>query len=89
MKKHLTILLVVILSFLTIIPIGIKAAELEKAQCTMTIDAAKNTQANPASASGACNDQVFGYYAPDSKTYCLLQNKSTEVCEEFVQNLTA
>lgn len=37
--------------------------------CTLTIYASKNTDDNFADATGACKDEIYGYYAPSTKTF--------------------
>lgn len=37
--------------------------------CTLTIYASKNADSNFADATGACKDEIYGYYAPSTKTF--------------------
>ncbi|MEY8742002.1 SH3 domain-containing protein [Bacillales bacterium AN1005] len=81
MKKHMILLSVLVLSFITMFSVtssNASAATLEKAKCTMTIEKT-NTQDNMATASEPCKGQEFGYYVAGNDSYNIIGARNATV----------
>ncbi|WP_251664556.1 SH3 domain-containing protein [Niallia taxi] len=81
MKKHMILLSVLVMSFITIFSVtssNASAATLEKAKCTMTIEKT-NTQDNMATASEPCKGQEFGYYVAGNDSYNIIGARNATV----------